>query len=204
MKMKTFFNLLLPVFFLLSGSSCEVSKQTKTAINLANCEFRIVSAENIMIAGIPIESYTSVKDLGVADFAMFMGALTEPKLPLSLRLNIEVKNPNSAPAGINSLEYIIFIDDIQMLEDSYMNPVTVPPSSTAVITVPLSMDLKQSLKGKSMDAILNFGFNLAGVGHTPTRFKVKLKPSILVGKTSLPYPGYITVKTEYANGTVSQ
>lgn len=204
MKMKPFQKLFLPVFLLLAVSSCQVAKQTKTAINLENCEFRLVSTENIILAGIPIDTYTSVKDLGVADFAMFMGALTQPELPLSLQLNIEVKNPNQEPAGINSLEYIIFIDDIQMLDGSYMKPFSVPPSSTAIIPVQLSIDLKKALNGKSVDAILNFGFNLAGVGHVPTRFKVKLKPSILVGNTSLSYPGYITVKTEYVNGGVSR
>ncbi|MCX6285861.1 MAG: LEA type 2 family protein [Bacteroidetes bacterium] len=204
MKMKTIQKLFLPVFLLLLITSCDVTKQTKTAINLANCEFRLVSAENINIAGIPVDAYTSVKDLGVTDFAMFMGALAQPELPLSLLLNIEVKNPNPAPAGINSLDYIIFIDDIQMLQGSYMKPITVPANSSAVIPVQIDTDLKQALKGKTMDAILNFGFNLAGVSHVPTRFKVKLKPSILVGGTSLAYPGYITVKTEFVNGTVSR
>ena len=202
--MKTFLKLLLPVFILLLVSSCEVTRQTNTAINLANCEFRLVSAENINIAGISVDSYSSVKDLGIADFAMFMGALAQPQLPLSLLLNIEVKNPNPSPAGISSLEYIIFIDDIQMLQDTYSKPITIPANSSAVIPVQLTTDLKQALKGKSMDAILNFGFNLAGVGQKPTRFKVKLKPSILVGKTSLSYPGYITVKTEFTNGSISQ
>jgi len=131
-----------------------------------------------------------------------MGALTQPELPLSLQLNIEVKNPNPAPAGINSLDYIVIIDDIQMLQGSYTQPITVPASSSAVIPVQLNVDLKQALKGKSMDAILNFGFNLAGVGQKPTRFKLKLKPSILVGSTVLAYPAYITVKTEYQNGNV--
>ena len=191
--------LLLPALF-----SCDVSRQTKTAINLANCEFRIASAENIIIAGISVDAYASVKDLGIADFAMIMGALTKPEVPLSLLLNIEVKNPNPAPAGINSLEYVIFIDDIQMVEGNYTQPITVPPSSTVIFPVPLAMDLKQSLKGKSIDAIMNFGFNLAGVGHVPTRFKVKLKPGILVGGNSLSYPGFITVKTEFSNGSVTR
>lgn len=204
MKMKTIQKLTLSFLLLLMIISCDVTRQTKTAINLANCEFRLVSAENINIAGIPVDTYTSVKDLGVADFAMFMGALTQPELPLSLQLNIEVKNPNPAPAGINSIEYIIFIDDIQMIQGSYMKPITVLPSSSAIINVQLNTDLKQALKGKTMDAILNFGFNLAGVGHVPTRFKIKLKPSILVGSTLLSYPGYITVRTEFNNGSISQ
>lgn len=202
--MKTVQKLLLVTLLSSVVSACQVTRQAKTAINLKNCEFRIVSAENIILAGIPVETYASVKDLGIADFAMFMGALTQPELPLSLQLNIEVKNPNPEPAGITSLEYIIFIDDIQMLQGSYIKPFTVPPSSTAVIPVQLNIDLKKSLNGKSLDAILNFGFNLGGMGHTPTRFKLKLKPGILVGNKTLSYPGYITVKTEYMNGGVSE
>ncbi len=201
MKIKIIQKLKFPLLLLLLITSCDVTKQTRTAINLANCEFRLLSAENIVLAGIPIDNYTSLKDLGVADFAMFMGALAQPELPLSLRLNLEVKNPNPAPAGINSLDYIIFIDDIQMLQGSYMNPITVPASSSSIIPVQLDTDIKKALQGKSLDAILNFGFNLAGVGHVPTRFKVKLKPSILVGGSSLAYPGYITVKTEFTGGT---
>jgi len=204
MKRKTIQKLFLLIVVFLAVTACQVTKQTKTALNLANCEFRLVSAEKIVIAGIPVDSYTSVKDLGVVDFAMIMSALTQPHLPLSLQLNIEVKNPNPAPAGINGLDYIIFIDDIQMLQGAYNQPITVPASSSAVIPVQVNVDLKQMLKGQSMDAILNFGFNLAGVGHKPSRFKVKLKPSILVGTTVLSYPGYITVKTEYDNGNVKQ
>jgi len=204
MKIKTVQKLFLAVLVASVVPDCQVTRQTRTAINLKNCEFRIVSAENIILAGIPIETYTSVKDLGIADLALFMGAITQSELPLSLQLNLEVKNPNAEPAGISSLEYIIFIDDIRMLDGSYMKPFTVPPSSTAVIPVQLSMDLKKALNGKSLDAILNFGFNLSGVGHKPTRFKLKLKPGILVGNTALSYPGYITVNTEYLNGGASR
>lgn len=191
----------LTVFLMLAAMcSCGVTKEAKKAINLANCDFRLVSADNIMIAGLPVGAYTSVKDLSVTDFAMIMGALTEPTLPLSVRLNVEVRNPNAEAAGINGLDYIIFIDDIQVVAGSFTQAVNVPATSSAVIPVTINTDLKQALKGKSMDAMLNFGFNLAGVGNTPTRFKIKLKPNILVGGNSLSYPGYITVRTEYSNG----
>ena len=201
MKKKAVQIMFMLVAVLALSPSCKVAQPTQSALNLASCEFRLLSAVDINIAGISVDKYASIKDLGVADFAMIMGALTQPELPLSMRLNIEVKNPNTSSAGINSLEYIIFIDDIQMLEGNYDNPITVPASSSIIIPVLLNVELKQALKGKSMDAIMNFGFNLAGVGSKPTRFKVKLKPSILVGNTSLAYPGFITVKTEFTNGT---
>ena len=188
---------------LLTVVSCQVTKQAKTAVNLASCDFRILSADKVMLAGLPLDTYGSLKDLGIADLAMIMGAVTRPSLPLSLQLNVEVKNPNAQAAGINSLAYIIYIDDIQMIEGVYDKPVTVPANSTVVIPVPLNTDLKQVLQGKSIDALLNFGFNLGGVGHQPTRFRIRLKPGIMVGNTTLSYPGYINVKTEYSNGTVT-
>jgi hypothetical protein len=47
--------------------------------------------------------------------------------------------------------------------------------------------------------MINFCMNLTGVGNTPTRFKIKLKPTILVGGNALRYPGYITVNTTYVS-----
>jgi hypothetical protein len=53
------------------------------------------------------------------------------------------------------------------------------------------------LSGKSADAMLNFCMNLAGSGTKPTRFKIKLKPTVIIAGSEVTYPGYITVKTEY-------
>jgi len=191
--------LLLTVIFVLFYQGCDVAKQAQQATNLVNCDFRVLSAENINLAGINIQNKTSLKNLNLTDAAKVMAALGGSTFPLSLKLNIEGKNPNSSPAGLNKMEWILFIDDIQMTSGSLNEAFTIPPNKgTAIIPVQIGVDLKQVLKGKSLDAIANFAFNLAGAGNKPTRIKAKLKPTIMIGNHELTYPGYLTVNTEFS------
>ena len=187
------------IFAFLPGPGCDVAQQSQHAVNLAKCEFRIRSVENINLAGISIQNAASIKSLNITDAAKIMAAFGSSTFPLSLQLDFEGKNPNSTAAGLNKLEWILFIDDIQMTSGSLDKAFTIPPNNgTAIIPIQVGMDLKQALKGKSMDAIVNFGFNLAGVGNKPTRIKAKLKPTIMIGNYPLSYPGYITINTEFS------
>ena len=193
--------LFIPLFFagllLLPFSGCEVTRQAKLASNLANCDFRILSVEHVNLGGVSLQNIRSAKDLSFSDVALLMAGLTSPVFPLSLQLNLEGRNPNPTEAGLNHLDWILFIDDNQMASGILDQPFSIPPKGLTRVPVQIGLDLKPFLSGKSAEAILNFGMNLAGVGNAPTRFKIKLKPRIIVGGTTLRYPGYITVNTTY-------
>ena len=198
-SLKSLILVLLILIVTFAEPGCDVSQQTQQAVNLAKCEFRIRSVENINLAGISIQNAASIKSLNITDAAKIMAAIGASTFPLSLQLNFEGKNPNSTAAGLNKLEWILFIDDIQMTSGSLDKAFTIPPNNgTAIIPVQVGLDLKQALKGKSLDAIVNFGFNLAGIGNKPTRIKAKLKPTIMIGNYPVSYPGYITVNTEFS------
>jgi len=181
-------------------AACSVVRQGKQMATLAKCEFRIGSITNLYLAGINVQEIKSISDLTIMDAQQLIRSLTGSTFPLNLTLNVEARNPNSSIAGMNKMEWILFIDDIQMATGSVDQPVTIPGNNgTAIIPVQMNPDLKQILQGKSVDAILNFGLNLAGTGNKPTRFTIKLKPTIMIGKNAVVYPGYITVKTEFVS-----
>jgi hypothetical protein len=191
--------LLLTIIFVMPFQGCDVAKQTQRATNLSKCDFRVLSVENINLAGTYIENSSSIESLNLMDAANIMTAMGRSTFPLSFQLNFEAKNPNNTEAGLNKLEWILFIDDIQMTSGTVDKAFTIPPNNgTAIIPIQVSMDLKPALKGKSLDAIVNFGFNLAGMGNKPTRIKAKLKPTIMIGNYPLTYPGYISVNTEFS------
>ena len=99
---------------------------------------------------------------------------------------------------MTQMEWILLIDDIQMTTGVFDQSVTIPGNNgKAVIPMQMHFDLIQALSGKSTEAVINFGFNLAGIGNAPTRFTLKLKPTINVGGLPVTYPGYINAKTEY-------
>jgi len=185
------------IFMMLPFSGCDIARQAQQASNLARCDFRIQGVNNVNFAGVQFQTIKTVSDLTVTDAARVMGALAGPAAPLSLNLNLEARNPNTSPAGLNHLDWILFIDDIQMTTGMVDRAFTIPAKGTGTVPVAMSFDLKKVLSGKSASAMLNFCLNLAGVGNKPTRFKVKLKPTLIVAGTALSYPGYITVNTEY-------
>jgi hypothetical protein len=191
--------LLLPCFLILTFSGCDVAKQAQQASDLANCEFRILSVEDVNMGGVMIQNIKSISDLNFNDVAIIMAGLASPTFPLSLQLNLEGRNPNGRAAGLNRLEWILFIDDNQMTTGILETPFSIPANGTSVIPVQIGLDLKQVLSGKSANAMLNFCTNLAGAGKEPTRFKIKLKPTLIVSGKPRTYPGYITVKTSYSS-----
>ena len=112
---------------------------------------------------------------------------------------IEARNPNTADAGLTKIDWILLIDDIEMTRGILDQPVTIPANNgTALIPLQINVDLQKALSGKSADAIINFGMNLAGAGEKPTRFTLKMKPSISVNGFPVSYPGYLDIKTEYS------
>ncbi len=180
-------------------SACGVNHQVQQVAVLAKCDFRITTIDNVNLAGVNLSHIHSVTDIGFTDVAMLMGGFASPIYPLSLTLNVEARNPNDREAGLNRLEWILFIDDIQMTSGVISTPFTIPAKGAARIPVDVGMDLKKVLSGESATAMINFCVNMAGAGNTPTRFKIKLKPSLFISGKQITYPGWITVNTTYTS-----
>jgi hypothetical protein len=190
--------LFLPIVFV--TTNCSVVQQGQQMATLARCEFRIESVTSLKLSGIDVQAKKSISDLTIMDAQQLMRSVTGSTFPLTFTLNVSARNPNSNTAGMNRLQWILYIDDIQMTTGSVDQPVSIPANNgTAVIPVAMNLDLKKILQGRSLDAIVNFGLNLAGTGNKPTRFIIKLKPTIMIGNSAVVYPGYITVRTEYVS-----
>jgi LEA14-like dessication related protein len=180
------------------ATGCDILEQAQKMVNFTNCQFKVQSVDNVQIAGINVQNIKTLNDLTVLDAAKVMAMVATNSFPLTFNLNLQAKNPNANAAGMNQLQWILLIDNIQMVSGNLNQSVNIP-ANNGVANIPLNIrvDLKQVLKGKSADAIMNFGLNLAGAGNKPTRITMKLKPTIMVGSYPLKYPDYITIGTEF-------
>jgi hypothetical protein len=98
---------------------------------------------------------------------------------------------------MNKLEWILFIDEHEMVAGVLDQKVEITPGQVAEIPIAISTDLKEALKGKSRDAIVKLAFNVAGKGDNPTHILLKVKPSIDIAGYTITYPGYIDVKMDF-------
>lgn len=182
----------------ISMNSCNFLKEITT---LGKCEFRMTTLENPEIAGVDVSHIRSFTDLNLAEMGIISASILKGDLPLSFTLNVEARNPNPAMAALNSLEYLAFIDDVEVARGNLDRRIEIPANG-GVTSIPLrlSTDLIDILKKDSRQALVNFGLNLADAGNHPTRVSIKVKPTILVGAMEINYPGYFTVKHDFTSG----
>ena len=192
--------IILPMIMLaaISQNSCNFLKEIST---LGKCEFRLATLEDPEIAGVDVSQIRSFTDLSLVDMGIISASFLKGALPLSYTLNVEVRNPNPAMAALNGLEYLAFIDDVEVASGQLDRRIEIPANG-GVTTIPLrlSTDLMDIMKKDSRQALVNFGLNLADAGNRPTRVSIKVKPTILVGTIEINYPGYFTVKHDFTSG----
>lgn len=179
-------------------NSCEVLQQAQKIATLSKCDFRLQSVNQVMLAGVNVQNIHKFSDLSLMDAGRLTAAVASGQFPLDFILNVEVKNPNAADAGMTRMDWILLIDDIEMTRGALDKSYTIAGNNgISVIPMQMHVDLKKALSGKSADAIINFGLNLAGAGNKPTRVSLKVQPTISVASWPITYPGYITVGTEF-------
>lgn len=192
--------LISSLVILTMANGCNIAQQIKEMQNFTKCEFRLASVQNTNLAGLNIQNKKSISDFNFSDALKLKSVAGANSWPLSFTLNVEAKNPNSSQAAMNKLEWILFLDDTQLVEGILGNRVELQGnSSVTTIPVTINLDLKQVFSGKAFDSVMNLVFNIAGAGNNPSRFLLKAKPTINIGSYPLTYPGYIDIKQEFTS-----
>jgi LEA14-like dessication related protein len=140
-------------------------------------------------------------DLTFMDGQRVVANILQKKFPFGITANVEVKNPGLVSAAVNSIEWIAFIDDIQISTGTIDQRIEIPGNGgTSIIPIRIETDLFEYLKGDNPKTMLNFGLNLIDAGGQPTRLSMKIKPSVYVGTQMLTYPDYFTITKDFKSG----
>lgn len=196
MKKSLFILTFLSAFVL---NSCDIFDQISQVAMLSKCQFRLSTLTNTKLAGVNVQNIDSFNDLSFVDVTKVTAAYATGNLPLSFTLNVEAKNPNTSAAGMSKLDWILLIDDLEVLTGITEQRITIPANGgTAILPLNLSFDLLKVIESRNVESLANFGMNLAGAGNRPTRVTLKAKPTIYVGSNPITYPNYITIENEFS------
>jgi len=158
------------------------------------------SVTDTRLAGLDIQKINSFSDLNLFQVGNLTKAYLSRNVPLEFLLNIEGKNPNAAEATMASFDWILFIDNIQMVSGTNDQEYHISANGgIQIIPLKISVNLLDILNNETKDTLLNFGFNLADAGNKPTRVDLKIKPTINVSGIPITYPGYIDLGTEFGS-----
>ena len=132
-RLSIFFPVVLLVA--ISENSCNFLKEIST---LGKCEFRVTTLVDPEIAGVDVSQIRSFTDLNFVDMGIISASMLKGDLPLSFTLNVEARNPNPAMAALNSLEYLAFIDDVEVARGNLDRRIEIPANG-GVTSIPLRL-----------------------------------------------------------------
>lgn len=182
---------------IISAFSCRSILQ---ANRMKDCEFEFKSFSDIEVAGTKIDGVSKLSDLNMFDAAKLAAGFMRGSLPTELVANVQITNPNKRTAAVNSLDWIVLVEENELTRGQMTERVEVAAGSTAVIPIKIKLDLGEALKSKDKASLMNFAFNLSGRGGMmPSNVTLKVKPSISIAGANIKVPGYITVKKEISN-----
>ena len=195
---KPFRRVLIFTSFLILASGCSILSELTA---FSKCEFSFHSAQSPSVCGIDISNRHSFSDFSFLDGQVILGNLLRETLPFGITANVEVKNPGATTAAVNSIQWIAFIDDVQVAQGEVADRVEVAPGGgISMIPIRIQTDLFNYMEGDNPQTMLNFALNLVDAGNQPTRLSMKIKPSVIIGGQSVNYPGYFTITKEFSSG----
>ena len=149
-------------------------------INLINCKFSLANISDITWAGINISKIRSVSDLQWSDLQKAYQAIKNKDFRIGCNVNVNAKNETTQPAKLCAYDYDLFLEGSSIAQGSSTTQTTlINPQSTALIHVPLSMDLYNIFKNGDAKNVINLARNLMDYGNgTESNVKVKFTPYI--------------------------
>ncbi len=183
-------------------TSCGVSRQVSEAKAFGDCKYKIASADSIYLGGIDVREFRNIKSIGDLDLARYprLGlALLRKDVPLDLRVNLDINNPTRKKAAINQLEYKVLLTNSEIFNGFLNEKIEVYPGSGSTrVPVKLSANVYKLLTNDATrDEFINMILALSGKsGSKPTKFTVKVKPTLDLAGKQINYPGYLTFDQE--------
>lgn len=186
-------------------SSCDiltqVASQFSSVANLANCEFALKNVSNVSVAGVNVKNLTN-GNLSATDIVKLVAAYQSKQVPLNLDVNVNVKNPTKTQAAMTALDWILAIDGSDMANGVSSKNYTIKPSTTTTVPLPVSTDLGKLFSQKGLDALKNFASSFTSEGIS-SKVGLRVRPSLSVGSTQVPFPNYITLEKKTGTSTTT-
>ena len=175
--------------------SCDIAKQLAGTYALTQCKYDFNSIAGLSLAGINLQNINSISSLNPLAAANLLAAFSSPNgsLPLNFTMNLDVTNSGTKTAIMNSTNYILEIDGVEMTQGLVNQQLQIESGSKSMLPISMAFDLKKVMSGQSLEAVKNLAFNFAGIGDASSNVTVKLKPSFVVGGNIVSLPDYIPV-----------
>ena len=153
------------------------------------------------MAGVKLSDIRSVSDVSITDGLRLTQVFNAKSLPADFTLLVAARNPNTGASGsqsvaatVTSLDWRLLIDDVETVSGVVNTPMEIPASGeTAHIPVKINIDLYRFFGSKGYEHLANLALAVGGLGGSPARLKLDIRPTVNTILGPISYPGRITI-----------
>lgn len=193
-------NLILACLIVLSLGSCGINRQAQQVRALEKCEYKVIDATDISLAGTDVKKLINGKAVSPVNIPGIALGLLRKDIPLRAKLNLEITNPTSDLAAINNFEYKILINRQEIANGFVDQSVSIGSNQSVRVPLVFNANVYQFLTdNKIIDDISSFIAGATSGTEKKGLVTLKIKPSIRVGNELVKYPGFITINKEISS-----
>ena len=181
-------------------AGCGINKQSQQIKALEKCRYKIISADQVSIAGADIRNILTKDNTNLGSLPGLALGMLRKDIPLRAKVNLEITNPTGNLASINEFEYKILINREEIATGFVNQQVSVSPGSTTVVPVAVNANVYPIISNeKVMDEVTKFFKASKGGPEQKGIVTLKIRPSFMVGNSLVKYPGFITIDKEVSS-----
>ena len=188
----------LTVFTLFLGGC----KSLKNKAQYAPCEFRISGIDRLAIGGVDMLNKRTFNDFTTNEGLRLVYQVKQQKLITNLGVEIQVRNPNSEPAKLKGVHYVLVIDGKEIINSEVSSTVNISPNGTSSFTIDSRFDLFKAAKDAGYDTLLKLALGLTQGSNQAVNFDLYFRPKIYINDKKVKYKDFIKLSSKFQNGKV--
>lgn len=179
---------------LLMFASCSLlqgfANQLQGIANLANCEYTLTNVNNVSVAGVNLKKISNGQ-VGATDVVKLTTALVSKSLPLSMDVNVKVKNPTDYDARLATMDWALDIENKQLATGMINQNRTISAKQSTTVPLAVGTDIYSFFSKNGIESVKKFAGSFKNDG-TSSKVALRIRPHVTVAGMDMP-TSYITL-----------
>lgn len=178
-----------------------VANNITSIANLANCEYSLKNVSNVSVAGVNVKNVAS-GSISATDVVKLVSAITTKSVPLTLDVNINVKNPTENNALLATMDWALDIATKEFVTGVTSQSYNIAAKKTTAVPLGVSTDLYSLFSRDGLESLKAFAGSFTNQG-TSSELGLRIRPSISVAGQTYKSPTYIQIMKPTSTGNTT-
>ena len=167
---------LLPVAGLLLASSCTLRETRQEGTPVVEPRLNVRAVEQASLGTLNVLPLRTPADVDLPRRNQLIDGYVNKSLPLKMRLQLNVYNPNLEPTTITGLDYTVLVDNKELGAGRMSLALELPPRDSVRVPFSFEMNTYKLLGTDALPALRNFALGFGDL-HRP-RVTLRLHPIV--------------------------